>query len=361
MFLLACNFMLLLSATSPTSARQNGKLRLVGGESVNEGRVEVYYNRQWGTVCDDGWHFRDADVICKALGYERASQIYTRAHFGQGSGPIWIDELECSSSATSILECRHRGWGVHNCQHREDAGVQCKRIEPTKPSEMPVRLNCPSYTQSGTCVVCPNKQHPSPGDCTPRAAVQGIVEALYDDEWRPVSLDGWNDKSAQIVCNELGYPIALGSPPTLDELWSNWHTLHCQDDSGGSGGGRISLCTQAEIEENDNFRARLNSTWLKKLDCTGTERRLLDCYFQEFGPNSNPTIQVATVRCGFRPHESCSVGQLPAVKEVRNKRVMKMFALGSDHSSNFIKLPTCHVGLTRVSYELYRTLTCHCL
>ena len=322
MFLLACSFVLLLSAFSPTSALQNGQLRLVGGETVNEGRVEVYYDSQWGTVCDDGWHFRDADVICKLLGYERASLIYNRAHFGEGTGPIWIDEIECPGSAASILECRHRGWGVHNCQHREDAGVQCKRIEPTKPSQMPVRLSCPRYTQNGTCVKCPSKQHPSPGDCTQQAAIQGVVEAFYDDEWRPVSLDGWNEKSARVVCNELGYPITLGTKPTLDELWSNWHTLYCQHGSVmGSGGNSeelISQCTQAEIEENDSFRARLNSTWLEKLDCTGAEGRLLDCYFQEFGPNHNPTLQVATVRCGFRPHPSCSLGQLSSAKEVRN-------------------------------------------
>ena len=333
MFLLTCSFTLLLSATCPTSAQQNGDLRLVGGKTVNEGRVEVYYDRQWGTICDDGWHFRDADVACKALGYERASQIYTRAHFGEGTGPIWIDELVCSSSAASILECSHRGWGVHNCRHREDAGVRCKRIEPTKPSEMPLRLSCPGYTQSGTCEVCASKQHPGQGDCTPQAAVQGIVEALYNNEWRPVSLHGWNENSARIVCNELGYPITLGNPPTLDELWPNWHTLHCQDVSVVTGSGisnetQISPCTQAEIEENDNFRARLNSTWLKKLDCTGNERRLLDCYFQEFGPNNNPALQVATVRCGFRSHESCSTAQLPAAKEVRNKKSNENVCIG---------------------------------
>ena len=306
---------LLLFLLSLAAARD---VRLVGGASDNEGRVEVYYNGQWGTVCDDSWNFYDADAVCKQLGFERAEEIYYRAEFGQGTGPIWLDDLSCPKDADSILECSHRGWGVHNCRHSEDAGVKCRRIEPTKPLQFPVRLSCPRYSQEGDCQVCPKKQHSLPGECTPQAAIQGVVEAFYDDEWKPVSLEGWDRNSAQVVCNELGYPMALGTP-TLDELWSNWHTLYCANESTeiGSGVGHpISpKCTPEEIQENDDFRERLNSTWLKRLDCTGGEGRLLDCYFREFGPNDNPTLQVATVRCGFKPHASCAS---KSTKEVRS-------------------------------------------
>ena len=293
---------------SLASAQQNGDVRLVGGDSRNEGRVEVYHDGQWGTVCDDSWHRIDADAICKQLSFESAEQIFYNAKYGQGAGPILVDQINCPAGAQSILDCKHEGWGNHDCQHSEDAGVICNRTSPDKPAEMPMRLNCPGHVQNGSCKACSNKKRSNPGECRLEAAVQGIVEAFYDNEWKPLSLDGWNTKSARVVCNELGYPEAYGTP-TLDQLWSNWDGGYC-DNANNS-------CTAEEMKDNKNFRGRLNSTWLKGLDCTGGEGRLLDCYFREFGPNANPTLQVATVRCGFRLHPDCFAQG--SIKEVSNK------------------------------------------
>ena len=47
------------------------------------------------------------------------------ASFGQGTGPIWIDDLTCSGTESNIAFCRHSNFGVHNCDHSEDAGVYC--------------------------------------------------------------------------------------------------------------------------------------------------------------------------------------------------------------------------------------------
>ena len=47
----------------------NGMIRLQGGNYSNQGRVEVYCNGQWGTICDDGFGSTDAQTICKQLGY----------------------------------------------------------------------------------------------------------------------------------------------------------------------------------------------------------------------------------------------------------------------------------------------------
>ena len=97
----------------------------MGGTGANEGRVEVYHNGQWGTVCDDGWGITDANVVCRQLGYSGATSAPGQASFGQGSDPIHYDDVACTGSETRLADCPHSGIGVHNCAHSEDAGVVC--------------------------------------------------------------------------------------------------------------------------------------------------------------------------------------------------------------------------------------------
>ncbi|XP_061179248.1 deleted in malignant brain tumors 1 protein-like isoform X1 [Saccostrea echinata] len=99
-------------------------VRLVGGSTQNEGRVEVWYSGTWGTVCDDSWDSMDAKVVCRMLGYTGYT-AYGSAHFGPGSGTIWLDDVACSGSENSIFSCSHSGMGTHNCAHGEDASVRC--------------------------------------------------------------------------------------------------------------------------------------------------------------------------------------------------------------------------------------------
>ena len=102
-------------------------IRLIGGNNETEGRVEVLIQGQWGTVCDDFWNNNDAMVVCRQLGLPaEGAQALSFAHFGQGEGPITLDNVRCSGLEAYISDCPNNGLFVHNCAHYEDAGVRCQ-------------------------------------------------------------------------------------------------------------------------------------------------------------------------------------------------------------------------------------------
>uniref|UniRef100_A0A8C4F6B3 Uromodulin n=1 Tax=Dicentrarchus labrax TaxID=13489 RepID=A0A8C4F6B3_DICLA len=98
-------------------------VRLVNSDNRCSGRVEIFHRGQWGTVCDDAWDLKDANVVCRQLDCGPARSALQAAAFGQGSGPIWLDDVSCFGNESSITDCRHRGFGVHNCGHGEDASI----------------------------------------------------------------------------------------------------------------------------------------------------------------------------------------------------------------------------------------------
>ncbi|XP_041484627.1 deleted in malignant brain tumors 1 protein-like [Lytechinus variegatus] len=166
----AAYLVLCFLATSARAQTEGANVRLVDGSASNEGRVEVYANERWGTVCDDSWDDTDATVVCQSLGFESGT-ANTNAHFGEGSGDILLDDVSCTGAESSLLECSNSGIGSHNCGHYEDAGVTC----------LAVRLVDGS---------APN---------------EGRVEVYADGGWGTVCDDSWDDTDATVVCQSLGF------------------------------------------------------------------------------------------------------------------------------------------------------------
>uniref|UniRef100_A0A663MAN1 Lysyl oxidase like 4 n=1 Tax=Athene cunicularia TaxID=194338 RepID=A0A663MAN1_ATHCN len=172
------------------------QLRLVGPRGpAGEGRLEVLYQGHWGTVCDDGFDFHAATVACRQLGYTAAVTWTHSATYGQGEGPIWLDNVRCGGSEGSLAECIHNGWGTSDCHHGEDAGVVC--LEQRLPGSPP-QATTPGHQGevSGGPWGCPLSM----------PVTEGAVEVKHNGRWRQVCDAGWTRNNSRVVCGMLGFP-----------------------------------------------------------------------------------------------------------------------------------------------------------
>ena len=110
-----------------TDLSRRPSIRLTGGATVGEGLVEVYYNNQWGTICNSGWSVKEATVVCHQLGYDGEAEAVPYSTFGVGSSstPIWLSNVVCGGYEDYISDCSHNDWQANNCNHYQDVGVIC--------------------------------------------------------------------------------------------------------------------------------------------------------------------------------------------------------------------------------------------
>ena len=109
-------------------------VRLIGGETYYEGRVEVLHKGVWGTVCEDKWDMRDSHVVCSQLGFGPALEYLSvksqMKYQGLNQGPVLLENVGCTGNESSLANCTHGGWNMHNCIHNQDIVVKCSRMSP---------------------------------------------------------------------------------------------------------------------------------------------------------------------------------------------------------------------------------------
>lgn len=195
-------------------------VRLVGGTTPYEGRLEVFHEGQWGTICDDSWDPVDANVACAQLGYTGADKILnTSLSYGARTGLILMDGVKCTGQESQLEECQFRGWGVHDCLHSEDVGIRCSNV--TKFSSNSVKLFGGSDQSEGT------------------------VEVLHFGLWKGICDDNWDIQDAKVVCRQLGFQDAKQATKSQ---------------------GGFSLLY-----------------WMDEVDCSGSEGAIEECAFDGWG------------------------------------------------------------------------------
>ncbi|XP_064617048.1 deleted in malignant brain tumors 1 protein-like [Liolophura sinensis] len=206
---------LLLVAFTSTAIGQatSVSVRLVGGSRDTEGRVEVFYNDTWGTICDDSWGQSDAIVICRMLLHTGNVAAHGQGFYGVGGGPIWLDDVVCTGREPTIAHCGHRMWGTSNCHHSEDAGVDCDTDALAK---LPVRLVGGNHTN------------------------EGRVEIQFNNTWGSVCDDSFDLRDAAVVCNQLNFNDSIAIPitdgrygPSTGPIWLD--DVACKGNEAGLG------------------------------------------------------------------------------------------------------------------------------
>ncbi|MCJ8742917.1 hypothetical protein PDJAM_G00087780 [Pangasius djambal] len=248
-------------------------VRLVNGGSRCAGRVEVLQDGQWGTVCSFGWDKVGAAVVCRELGCGKPVDAPTYGYFGPGSGPIWMVNVRCSGSESTLKDCGSDGRGDY-CGHGRDAGVTCS--DNRKP-----RLTA------------------GPHRCS------GRVEVLHGGSLSTVCDADFDQQDAEVVCRELGCGIPVEVLGSAAFGRGEGHTEARLVNGSDSCSGRAELqylgewgtvcavswdmraadvlCAQLDcgsavaVVEVDWFGEGSGHIWADVFDCQGNETHLSQC------------------------------------------------------------------------------------
>ncbi|XP_038065185.1 lysyl oxidase homolog 2A-like isoform X2 [Patiria miniata] len=161
-------------------------IRLKSGAYYGEGRVEVYVNGLWGTICSEGWDEVSASVACRQLGFGVAEKAVRNSEFGQGVGPIWLWRMRCEGHEKTLLDCDHGYLNGSRCTHAQDASVQC--VVPDIDAASKVRIEGGTYER------------------------EGRVAVYINGEWGNICGWNWGLLAGKVVCRQLGLGHARYAP-----------------------------------------------------------------------------------------------------------------------------------------------------
>uniref|UniRef100_A0A8C4RDR1 SRCR domain-containing protein n=1 Tax=Erpetoichthys calabaricus TaxID=27687 RepID=A0A8C4RDR1_ERPCA len=303
---------------------------LTNGTSVCDGRLEIFYNGSWGTVCDDSWDLPDANVVCRQLQCEAAVEAITPVSYGPGSGHIWLDDVHCQGNESSLSICTHRGWGQNDCRHKEDVGVNCTEFKILRLTD----------------------------------GCSGQLQVFYNNSWGSVCANNMDKATAAKFCQELGCGRLKSDvkeelskldldPKWLDNVRCRGHEAsvwQCPSSPWGKNtctrtevaafnctetldlrlvGGTNNCSGRVEIKYGDTwgtvcdddwdmkdvkvvcqqlrcgepvsaeleFGGGRGVIWLNKVRCRGTEAHLWDCQHEPLGKNDCEHKEDAGVNC----------------------------------------------------------------
>ncbi|XP_051874631.1 deleted in malignant brain tumors 1 protein-like [Pristis pectinata] len=233
-------------------------IRLANGKNPCQGRLEVFFNGTWGTVCSDSFVMKNAEVVCTQLNCGSAASVKNIAAFGEGSGPIWLDDVKCRSDDSLLWQCPSSPWGQHNCNHGEDVAVICSESHPSKNRiegnrKETIIYSVPEISELRLVAGFDN--------CS------GRVEVFFGGTWGTLCDDSWDSQDAAVVCKQLncGYPVLAS-------------------------GGRM-------------FAQGNGTIWMDEVKCKGSEFFLWDCQFSAMGRHDCGYKEDVGVICsGYQPH-----------------------------------------------------------
>ncbi|XP_071609116.1 lysyl oxidase homolog 3 isoform X9 [Heliangelus exortis] len=297
------------------SPRPQLKFRLAGyPRKHNEGRVEVFYNDEWGTICDDDFMLANAHVLCRHLGFVAATGWAHSAKYGKGIGRIWLDNVNCAGGEKSIGDCKHRGWGNSDCSHEEDAGVICKdeRIPGFKDSNV-IETEQSHVEEVRLRPVVSGARRQLP-------VTEGIVEVRYKDGWAQICDEGWNSQNSRVICGMMGFPAEKKVNRNFYKRLRHTARMKGQSLRPSS---RLASSPQPKQKRREDIgskkrlfteRQQLNYR-LHSVSCTGTEVHISMCTFEFYRSNTS-----AACGAGMPAVVSCVPGPLFAASNGPKKK-----------------------------------------